>query len=319
MFATLFFNVFTVFLMMLPGFILIKKKIIPESVLRDLSQIIIKVFYPALIFSSITRKYTIQGILESWQLPFAVFIFCLIGYFVGLAYTGFFKAQDVSRKKSILLQFTINNYSFLPLAIIAKIYDEQHMAALILSTLGAELTVWTLGLAILNSQGGFNWKNLKNMLSPPLLSIYIAIIILLAFNEFGGITVAQLSEKNLLFKYVYDTVYQLGQAAIPVSLFMVGGRMGKIKFKDLHSLDIWGVTLFRLVIVPLIGVLFFKYFFGDHPFLNVMLIVAVMPSAMTSLVLGELYNADKKLISGTILTSHLLSLITIPLWLMFLL
>ncbi len=319
MFATLFFNVFTVFLMMLPGFILIKKKLIPESALKALSQIIIKVFYPALIFSSITRKYTIQGIIDSWQLPFAVFVFCIIGYVAGLAYTGFFKTQNVDRKKSILLQFTINNYSFLPLAIIAKIYDEQHMAALILSTLGAELTVWTLGLAILNTEGGFKWKNLKNMLSAPLVSIYVAVIILVIFNWTGGITVDQLSEKSLLFKYMYDTVYQLGQAAIPVSLFMVGGRMGMIKFKDLHSLDIWGVTLFRLVIVPFVGILFFKYFFGEHPFINVMLIVAVMPSAMTSLVLGELYDADKKLISGTILTSHLLSLVTIPLWLMFLL
>lgn len=318
MFATLFYNVFTVFLMMLPGYLIIKKKVIPESALRDLSQIIIKVFYPALIFSSITRNYTLKGVLQSWQLPFAIFLFCIIGYLIGLVYTGFFKSQTAQRRKSILLQFTMNNYSFLPLAIIAKLYDEQHMAALIFSTLGAELTVWTLGVAILNGQKGFNLKNLKNMLSPPLMSIYFAIIVLVGFDIFDT-NLVEIEEHSVLMKYIKNTIYQIGQAAIPLSLFMVGGRMGKINFTDLKVKDIWGVTFFRLVIIPLAGVLFFRFFFPDHEFLNVLLIVTVMPNAISSLVLGELYGADKKLIGGTILTSHIVSLITIPLWLMLLL
>jgi len=318
MFTTLFFNVFTVFLMMIPGYILIKKNVIPESTLKNLSNIIIKVFYPALIFSSITKSYSIQEILNLWQLPFAVFLFCLIGYIIGLAYNGFFKHKDPVRRRSILLQLTVNNYSFLPLAIIAKIYDEQHMAALILSTLGAELTVWTIGMAIINPQKGFNIKNLKNLLSPPLLSIYFSLGILSLFHLFKTNTAA-IVENNALLQYTQSTIAQIGQAAIPVSLLMVGGRMGTIKFKDLAPIEIWGVTLFRLIIIPMVGVLFIKGVFPSHPYQNVMLIVAVMPSAVSSLVLGELYGGDQHLISGTILTSHIVSLITIPLWLLFLL
>ena len=126
-------------------------------------------------------------------------------------------------------------------------------------------------------------------------------------------------DKHLFLNYTQKTIYQLGQATIPLSMIMVGGRMGKIKMNDLKIFDIWMVTLFRLVIIPFISVVVLKNMFPNHSFLNVMLIVAVMPNSIASLVVGELYGADQKLMSGTVLVTHILSLFTIPFWLMFLL
>ena len=319
MFQVLFFNVFTVFLMMIPGYLIIRRNIIPESALKDLSQIIIKVLYPALIFNSITRNYSIDKVISSWQLPVSVFILCIVGYVIGLVYLGFFRHKGTQRRKAILFQMTINNFSFLPLAIIAKLYDEQHIAALILSTLGAEISVWTIGMAILNkNEERASIGNLKHLLSPPLISIYFSIAVLLVLNFFG-LSLSELVEENTFLAYSQKTIYQLGQAVIPISLIMVGGRMGKIKFKDLLEFDYWSVTLFRLVIIPLVGVAALKVLFPDYPYLNVLMIVAVMPNSIASLVLSELYGADQKLMSGTVLVSHLVSLITIPLWLLMLL
>ena len=319
MFQALFINVLSVFLMMIPGYLVIRKNIIPESALKDFSHIIIKVLYPCLIFSSITKNFTMAKVMESWQLPVSIFVFCLLGYVVGLIYLGFFKSNDLQRRKSILFQMTTNNYSFLPLAIISKLYGEQHMGALILSTLGAELAVWTLGISILNmNKGGFKAKDLKHLLSPPMISIYFSLLLLVGLH-IVKVPFQNFLDNSLFLNYSQKTIYQLGQATIPISMIMVGGRMGLIKFRDLKDVDLWSVALFRLVVIPVLGVVLFKQFFHDHPFLNVMLIVAVMPSAMASQVLGEIYGADKKLFSGTILITHLLSLITIPLWLLFLL
>ena len=319
MFSTLFVNIFTVFLMMIPGYLVIRRNIISELALKDFSQIIVKVLYPCLIFSSITKNFTINKVLESWQLPISTFLLCVTGLLIGLLYFGFFKVKDITRKKSILFQMTINNFSFLPLAIIAKLYDEQHMAALILSTLGAELAVWTIGMTILNlDQGGFKFSNLKHLLSPPLVSIYFSLSILIGLQVMN-LSLQDVINNNLFLKYTQKTIYQIGQATIPISMIMVGGRMGKIKFKELAVLDLWSVTLFRLVIIPIACIFLIKTFFPNHPFLNVMLIVAVMPNSISSLVLGELYGADQKLMSGTVLITHIVALITIPLWLSLLL
>lgn len=319
MFATLFINVFTVFLMMIPGYIIIRKNIIRESTLKDFSHVIVKVLYPCLIFSSITTNFTLQDVADSWQLPVSVFFIFVVGYLVGLGYGGFFKNSDLQRRKSILYQFTINNYSFLPLAIIANLYNEQWMAALILSTLGAELAVWTIGMSILNmNKGGFKKENLKHLLSPPLVSIYFSLAVLLCLNWLK-MPIKTLFDHNIVINYTQKTIYQIGQATIPLSMIMVGGRMGKIEIKDFMVLDVWAVSLFRLFVIPLISIVGVKYLFSDHPFLNVMLIVAVMPTSIVSIVFGELYGADQKLMSGTVLVTHFLSLFSIPLWLMFLL
>ncbi len=304
---------------MVPGFLLIRKNIIGLSALKDFSQVIVKVFYPCLIFSSMTKNYTLGEVLESWQLPVSVFLILLTGYLTGLAYLGFFKKINGDRRKAMLFQFTINNYSFLPLAIIAKLYNEQYMAALILSTLGAEITVWTLGMFILNKQsGGINLKNLKHLMAPPLISIYFSLFVLV-LSSFFEVSLPQFFKSNVFFDYLNKSIYELGHATIPLSMIMIGGRMGKIRFNDLKDKEIWISVVFRLFVVPLIAILMVKSLFAGHPYINVMLIVAIMPNAIASLVLGEIYGADQKMLSGTVLVSHLLALITIPLWLLFLL
>ena len=318
MFETLFFNVLSVFLMMIPGFLVIRKNIIQEKSLKDFSQVIVKVLYPCLIFSSITSNFTLKGVIESWQLPVSIFVFFVFSYLIGLAYTGFFKSDDIKRRKSILFQFTVNNFSFLPLAIISKLYDEQYMAALIFSTLGAELTVWTIGIFIFSAKGrGFKLTSLKNLLSPPLISIYFSLFALWLLDLFN-LNMESITKGSVVIDYMYNTIQQIGLATIPMALVMVGGRMGKIKFGDLMTRDIWSVTLFRLLILPFAGIILIQQVFPNHQFLDVMLIVAIMPNAVISMVFGELYDADQKLMSGTVLITHLLALITIPLWLQYL-
>jgi len=49
-------------------------------------------------------------------------------------------------------QCTINNYSFLPIMLATTLLDEQGVAQIIFSALGAELVVWTLGLQALTGK-----------------------------------------------------------------------------------------------------------------------------------------------------------------------
>ncbi len=126
----------------------------------------------------------------------------------------------------------------------------------------------------------------------------------------------EISNYSNVFEYLRRSITQLGEATIPLSMIMIGGRMGQIKFDDLIYKDIWGVTILRLIIIPVISIFLVKTLFASHPFINVMIIVAAMPCSINSLVLGELYAADQKLLSGTVLITHIAALITIPLWLL---
>lgn len=318
MFIHLFFNVLSVFLMMLPGFLVVKYNVIKESALKDFSQVIVTVFYPLLIFSFIISNFSFQTIIDSWQLPVSLFTITIIGLLVGLLYQRFFRSNNERHDKSILFQFTFNNYSFMPLAIIANIYDEKYMAALLFATLGAEFAIWTIGMLILNKQDkGFRLSNLRHLLAPPMIGIYSALAVLLLLHIFDT-SIAEITQKVVFGKYMQNVLFKLGQATIPLSMLMVGGRMGKIKIENLKSIDVWVVTFFRLIAIPAVAIFVLLNIFGNHQFINVMLIVAVMPNAAASLVLGELYNADQTVMSGTVLITTVISLLTIPLWLHFL-
>ena len=124
------------------------------------------------------------------------------------------------------------------------------MAALIFSTLGAELVVWTLGMAILNTEkkqtNKFSLKRLSPLFSPPLIGIYFSMVVLWMLHLFNT-SISEITNQHISLSYLYSTINQLGKATIPMSLLMVGGRMGKIKLIDLSEKDIWIVTCFRLI------------------------------------------------------------------------
>ena len=303
--------------MMLPGFLLIRFQIIKTEVLKALSQIIVKVLYPCLIFGSITTNFTLRKIIEGWQLPVSIFLIVVLGYFIGLTFTGFFKVKDERLKRSMLFQFTINNYSFLPLAILAKLFSNEYVAALIFSTIGAELMVWTLGMLIINSSKGFSLGNLKNLYSPPLMSIYFSLFVLLVLNLLST-SIKEVLDSSLFFNYGYSTIKQIGEGTVPIAMLMTGGRMATIKWSDLKLSAIWYVTFFRLIVIPLAAIGMIKLLFSDHPYIEVMLVVAIMPTSIISMVFSELYDADFRLMSGTVLITHLIALVSIPIWLYFL-
>lgn len=315
MFLDLFYNVLSVFLMMLPGFLLIRANLIKETTLKDFSQVTVTIFYPLLIFSFIVKNFTIETLLSSWKLPVSVLILTLLGYAIGKIYLMVVKCKNKEMAKSQLFQFTFNNYSFFPLAIVANLYDDQHVAALLLSTLGAELSIWTIGMTILRSNGqGFSLSSLKHLLAPPMIGIYAALVVVVLMHLFHT-SVDEINSSVRFMKYLQSTLFKLGQATIPLSMLMVGGRIGKIQFVTLKSKSVWITTFFRLIVIPFISVLVLLQLFPGIPYINVILIVAVMPNAAASLLLGELYGADQNFMGGTVMVTHLVSLLTIPLWL----
>jgi predicted permease len=242
----------------------------------------------------------------------------LTGLIAGFPLIKFLTTQNAEQKRSFLYQATFNNYSFLPLAIIMKLYGDKEIAALIFSTLGAEIAVWTIGVNLLDKKGHFLSKEkLRHLLSLPLVSIYAAIGVLFVLH-FTGLKIHDLTQDFFVAKIFFDAIGQLGDATIPVTLIVAGGRMATINWTTLKDKTVWLLTSFRLIIIPALAVLLVSVLFPENAYIKIMFIVAVMPVSVNSLVLGELYGGDQQFIGGTVLITHLISLFTIPLWLMFL-
>ena len=187
MFPHLLFNVLCIFLMMVPGFVAVRSGIFSRSTATDLSRILVNFIYPCFIFYSITSCFTFNELVGRWTLPAGSLGIMITGYLIGLVAVRFIKFRTDDEKKSFLFQSLMNNYSFLPLPLVIFLFGEKGGAALIFSSFGAELSVWTVGVFILHGHK-FSMKNLKHLLTYPMISLYCAVLfswIVSVFKDYG--------------------------------------------------------------------------------------------------------------------------------------
>jgi malate permease and related proteins len=306
-----------IFIMTLPGVISGKFKWVTPVSTKEISLLVIRFFYPMMIFTAIYRNFPIKKIIATWQLPVSIFCFMAFGGILGLIVTKIFKIRNQKEKNAFLLQCSMNNYSFLPISVIVVLYaknSEPAVAQLIFSTLGAELAVWTIGvLAITGQKASLN--SLKHLLSPPLVALYCAIILRAATDYIGCTNIFMGTEKQTTISLFLDTFEKVGFAAIPLAMFVSGARMSFLSFHSLKKPVIWFISLMRLIIIPLSAIFLISLIPLEHQIKNIFIIVAVMPVSFASIMLSEIYGGDKDTITSSVLLSHILAVVTIPLFL----
>ena len=310
MFLTLILNVGCVFLMMVPGYACRRKGWLDDSGVLSISKIMLYFFYPCLIFSSITKNYSLAELRSSIWLPVGSAVIMLVGYLVGLIYCMFDRSVKGEMKRSFLFQTTMNNYSFFPLAIILSMYGNELVAGLILSTLGAELVMWTVGMLTISGHKPGR-KSLEALCSPPLMGMYAALSVLVVFHVFK-IDRSIFTERGTIAFYFHSTLERVGMGTVPIAMTIAGARMAVLKLHDVNNRVVYILSVLRLAVIPLaaIGLIYLAPIKDDYK--TILTIVAVMPVAMNSLLLNELYGGHRELITGSVLLTHLLSIITIP-------
>ncbi|MCL5408731.1 MAG: AEC family transporter [Candidatus Omnitrophica bacterium] len=319
MFLKLFFTVFSIFLMMGFGFIAKRLRLIDTNTIKQMSQITLKIFYPALILFSLVSSFTIRSLVSNLILPVGTIIIMSVGFFYGLLFSKSISFASQKEENSFRFQCTMNNYTFLSLPIVLMLWGNKGVGILIFSNVGSELCIWTLGVLSLTGSVMLSRKNLKHILSVPLLTIVLSFIIIfirdyLLAHNFVFVIEPFFLQFGKSFMYALDL---FGKASIPIAMFISGGRISELKWE--HIFDIKGIYLsvLRLIIIPATSLAFFYFLPLPGISLLVISVVAIMPSAIASVYLSEIYDSDVNFSSKGVLLTHLFSLITIPIWLYF--
>lgn len=305
-----FIKIFSIFFIIISGFIVRKKKLISSLTIQEMSILITKVFYPSFILSSFLKNFSFLDLIRNYLLPIGTIVIMFSGYFIGIFFSKFLKFENEKEKSTFLFQCTINNYSFLPLPIILFLYGEKYVPMLILSTFGSEISVWTIGILSLTGNK-FNRSIFKNLLSFPLISIIISVIFIFLREKIyiGNEILVEIG------KAFFNVISLMGNATIPVALFVAGGKMGDITIKNLLTLKSLLLSFLRLILIPIISIIIFKILNFPEEVEKVLKIVSIMPCAIASIVLSEAFNRDSKFAAETVLLTHILSLFTIPIFL----
>ena len=330
--ATLFFSVLAVFLLMAPGFVLRRRGWLSAAGTADLARLVPYAVYPCLIFTKVVGNFTLSELLAEWVLPTAVFGLMLFGYAAGLvAEACGVRSVDGNRRKSFHFQCAFNNYLFLPLPLVGMLFGDKAMGRLILSSLGAELAIWTLGMFILSrtGRGGAVAGNaqratqnlaqpshpvleaLRHLVTPTLIALALAV---------GVVTLRDLAGTAWIpggCTPVWNSLMQagtlLGAATVPLAMTVAGSSIAQLRLGELRSPLVWGAGALRLLIVPVAALLILQWLPLAPEARQVLQVVAVMPSAIASITFCKVYGGDEHFTTGTVLLTHLMALATVPL------
>jgi len=307
----------SVFVMIVIGVLARRSGVIGGGDTRRMAKLLTSVVYPALIFSAVTGNFSARGLLASWTLPAGAFMIMLLGYGIGIAGRQLIKFRAPQEQHAFLFQCTINNYAFLPLPLALLYFGDAGVAALILSTLGSEIAVWTIGIVALTGQP-IGIRSVKHLLSMPLLAIAAAVLVITVRDLLLPDSIAVLLHgpaSGQMLAALTAGLEMLGAAAIPLAMLIAGSRMAELRPHNLLTVPQSAVAVLRLIAVPAVVMALLHLLPLPLPVVQILMLVAVMPSAIVSVVLSEIHGADTDFAAASVLMTHVACLVTIPLWL----
>ena len=327
-------RILSIFAMIGVGVLASRRRWFSEDFSTQLSKLLITVFYPCLLFSAILRNYTLEKIAANWSLPAGVALILLLGWGIGwIGKRTLARHYRAPTRRAFHFACAMNNYSFLPIMLIAGMpLGEKGVAMVAVTTIASDTLMWTLGFSTLTAQKIHLRSLAKSLARPPLMAL-MAAVLLLAVTHFAGINLASIAAGtntlglpdpnpttgHTFIRILLDTLYKyLGQATIPTSAIVCGMRMGHLKLRGLVS-RIQMITLaLRMVLVPAVAILILCLLPIDPDRRLVFTVISLMPGAMVGVSMSEVYGGDIPFISASILNTHLLCIVTIPLglWIM---
>ncbi len=297
-------------LLILIGFGAQRLHFIDVSVGPKLSSFISNVTMPALYISTFMRRFSPEDLKAgSMMLGVSAFYYVLT-FFAGIL---FVKLCRVDMKYEGVFRFMIvfSNAAFMAYPVLTAIYPGAAQDAIFLAVffnipfnaLGYTLGVWLLRRG---EESGFRWKLL---LAPGSVSAFLGLFLFLISPLFPEPVYAFLYEG-----FIYDTLYQLGNTTIPLSMIVIGTVLAGVKFKDLFlNSKIYLLAVVRLLVLPAIVFAVVSFLPMSEMARGVCTVIAGMPCAVFAVILSQEYGGDEKTASIGVFVTTLLSFATIPL------
>jgi predicted permease len=312
----LFIKMLPLVFMTLAGYALNKLRVTDAAFNRQLSLVMLNAFYPCLIVSSILRNFTWETLLQNWMMPAGTVFILVTGWLAGAVTLPLLKRQTEATRRCYHFVCLMNNYSFLPILLGAALWGEKAVALVIFSGLGSELCVWTLGVRALTGQklgAGF----LRHLASVPMLALLGSCALLAAREGMGahGLAPEAGTAAHAFLGTLLETCRMAGAATVPASALVCGARIAMLHPARIVSPLMAGTCALRLAAIPALCVLGLSLVALPPDVRRVLVLIAVQPAAMASVTLAEAFNGDADFSAAAVLTTHVLCLVTIPLWL----
>lgn len=270
----------------------------------SLIRIVVNLCYPCLIFESVAGNPALRTPGNLLLPPLVGFGVTWFGIQAGLLVARLVGLQVGAGLRTFALAVGITNYGYLPLPIMEGIWGAQSTGVLLVHNVGVEAALWTVGLLVLS---GLPFREgWRRLVSPIVVTLLVAV----AFN-LTGLT-------PLMPGMVTRTIHALAVCAIPLGLVMTGVNLANYLHKPDELFEprvFFPASILRLAILPVLILLLARFLPCSIELKRVIVVQAAMPCAMIPIIMARLYGGHPRTAVQIVLSTTLLGLIFIPLWL----
>lgn len=289
-------QILIMFIIIIVGFISYKVKLINKEVNKSLSDIVLMLVNPLVIFVSYQRKFDatlLKGLLIS-------LVLAIITHFIGIIMSVLFIRSKKTDSNLSIERFAVvySNCGFIGIPLVNGFFGSEGVFYLTAYMTIFNLFVWTHG--IMSVTGKKDLKTFsKSLLSPSVIATISGFIFFLVKIELPGI--------------VFQSLSYIGNMNTPLAMMVAGVTIAQTDIIKLVSkLRIYYIAFFKLLFVPVI--MFFIFYFLKIPrtVLLTSVLAAACPTAATINLFSIRYNKNYLYASEIFAVTTILSVITIP-------
>lgn len=300
------------FFIMLLGLLCRKCGILSKEGSRVISALVVNVANPALILSASINKETVmegKNLLYAVLLAIGVYVFLLVIcillpflFRIPVGETGTYKVMTV-----------FSNIGFMGFPVISAVYGSEALLYASIFLLPYNFLIYTWGIAALSGkekkypdnpkvsskQPGNNHIDWKKICNVGVMACIITILIYVT---------------KIPVPYVVESVVtSVSNLTAPLSMMVIGASMADMNLKKLFTnARLLLFCLFKLVIVPIVGVWLIRMFGLTPALTGICMVMLATPVGSMTAMLAQQYEGDYELASQGVALSTLLSVATMP-------
>ena len=313
-------NVAILFIMMVPGIILKKCRLVGEDFGKGLSNLVLYIAQPALIlyaYIAFEGKFS-----EIWKNAIWVFVLSVLAHILfAVVALEFFKKAEDGRRRMLRFATVFSNAAFMGIPLVSVILGAEATIYASIYNITFNLFLWSLGVYFCTARRDEDGDGIPDgeHKTKPTISPLRVLCHPVNIASAVGILLLAVGANSILPALIVDSLEMLKHLVAPLSMVVIGLRMANLSLRG--AATDWNMYLFlglRHFILPAL-VLGFMWLFSvmglplGVTVCTVVLLLAATPAATSATMFAEKYDCDTAYISRMVLISTLLSLVSMPL------
>jgi hypothetical protein len=285
------------------GIVAVRFDILDAHSLGSVSKLVMRLALPAYIFVNTAEGATRQGLADSLLvIPLAIGLYILLRL-LALLLEKVFRLSG-NRAKVFRAVVMFGNVGFMGIPLVVELYPDTALLYISLFTILDQGLFWTYGVSLTQPVTAQpekkSLKGLKNLLSPALLAIVMATVLVLLNVHLPNVLV--------------NTLTKLGSASMPLSLLYIGGMLSLTDVrKVLKCGELYAEIFLKMLVLPVVYFLIMKCLGVSADMAGTVTFLTGLPAINMVAMLAKNNGSDGDYAVCAVMMTTLACLVTLPL------